>query len=63
MSSAESSAAKVGKISEQVELQLEQVEFNLKEFGGKRVAGADGEKKYFVYDVRCVVGFSEIIHD
>ena len=52
MSSAESAAAKVNKISEQVALKLEQLEFNLKEFGGKKDIDANDEKKYFVYDVR-----------
>jgi hypothetical protein len=61
VSSAESAAMKVNKISEQVALRLEQLESNLKEVGGKKVAGANGEKKYFVYDVRCVFGNSEVI--
>lgn len=61
MSSAESAAAKVNKISEQVALKLEQLEFNLKEFGGKKDIDANDEKKYFVYDVRCVYGNSEVI--
>ena len=58
MSSAESAAAKVNKISEQVALKLGQLEVNLKEFCGKKGTGANDEKKYFVYDVRCVYGNS-----
>ena len=61
MSSAESAAAKVNKISEQVALKLGQLEVNLKEFCGKKGTGANDEKKYFVYDVRCVYGNSEVI--
>ena len=35
-----------------------QVEQDLQKSGGKKAAGADGGKKYFVYDVRCAAGGS-----
>ena len=38
---------------QQMRLQVEQ---DLQKSGGKKAAGPNGEKKYFVYDVRCAVG-------
>lgn len=53
VSSSKSDTAKLSEVAEQVRRMLTQVEQDLQKASGDKVAPPDGQKKYFVYDVRC----------